>query len=214
MKYAFKASQRHEIDSKIEQHQFSRGGGSCFPLKSVYPGGKSTIPGGIFLFCIFPGGKTPCECFQAETVVVGEGNRLGGGNPGCYGTSYRRETQSTHKLRFHSFLQVVSGFEMAKSSRPPDRRRRCAALAVLRLCSSMGLIRGALPNTLAQKTPSAPRPTHAVSDPCCWSDTSSAPVRKKGVPPCTFRRFPFAARHIALCSASNSFQATSGKPIP
>ena len=29
------------------------------------------MPGGIFFF-IFPGGKTPCECFQAEKVVRGK----------------------------------------------------------------------------------------------------------------------------------------------
>ena len=28
------------------------------------------IPGGIFFLLIYPGGKTPCECFQAEKVVV------------------------------------------------------------------------------------------------------------------------------------------------
>ena len=34
----------------------------------------------FLLKSIYPGGKTPCEFFQAEKVVVG-GNRLGGGKP-------------------------------------------------------------------------------------------------------------------------------------
>ena len=49
---------------------------------------------------------------------------------------------------------------------PPDRRLPCAFPAVLRLCSSTGLFRGAVPKTLVQKTPSAPRPTFAVAN-CC-----------------------------------------------
>ena len=78
MKYAFKASQRHKIDSKLQQHNFS---GST-------PGGNPRYPGGFF-FSIFPGGETPCECFQAENVVCVWGNRSGGGNPGCYGSIWQ-----------------------------------------------------------------------------------------------------------------------------
>ena len=50
MNYAVKASPRQEIDSTLEQHHLSGGGGSLCLLKSIYPGGKSTIPtarGGI-----------------------------------------------------------------------------------------------------------------------------------------------------------------------
>ena len=38
-------------------------------------GGSCTIPG----FHLYPWGKTPCECFQVEKVVVVGRNRLGGG---------------------------------------------------------------------------------------------------------------------------------------
>ena len=75
---------------------FRRGGGSFPPLKSVYPGGESTIPGGIVFFFIFPGGKTPCECFQAEKVVGGGGNRLGGGKPRLL-RYYPRRAKAEHK---------------------------------------------------------------------------------------------------------------------
>ena len=52
-------------------------GGDLFFAEIVPPGGKSTIPGGVFFLFMFPGGKTPCECFQAEMMeVVGGKPRL------------------------------------------------------------------------------------------------------------------------------------------
>ena len=57
---------------------FPTGGGIIFFSEIVPPGGKTTRPGGIYFFFTYPGGKAPCECFQAEKVVmVGEGNPRG-----------------------------------------------------------------------------------------------------------------------------------------
>ena len=77
----FKASRRHEIDSKLEQRHLSRGGGIFFPPKLDLPRGEIHDTRGDLFFFIHPGGKTPCECFQAEKVVGGGGIRLGGGEP-------------------------------------------------------------------------------------------------------------------------------------
>ena len=68
MNYAFKASRRHEIDSELEKHNLS-GGGIFSPAKLDVPRGKIHHTQGEF-FVIYPGRKTPCECFQAEKVVV------------------------------------------------------------------------------------------------------------------------------------------------
>ena len=59
-----------------------RRGRFFFPRKIDPP---RAIPGGTFLFfswkSIYPGGNTPCECFQAEKVMGGGRKPLGGGNP-------------------------------------------------------------------------------------------------------------------------------------
>ena len=74
-----------KTDSKIEQHHFFGGAGIFFPAKIGLPRGEIHDTRGDLFFFIFPGGKTPCEFFQAEKVVGGGGNRLGGGNSEIYG---------------------------------------------------------------------------------------------------------------------------------
>ena len=58
---------------------FPDGGGSFFPLNSIYPAGKSHDTRGIYICFIYPGGKTPYECFQAEKGVVAAGETVWGG---------------------------------------------------------------------------------------------------------------------------------------
>ena len=58
MKHAFKASQRHETDSKIEQHHFSGGGGIFFPAKIGLSRGEiHDDTRGNLLFSSSPGGN-------------------------------------------------------------------------------------------------------------------------------------------------------------
>ena len=72
-------------------------------------------------------------------------------------TFCRREKKSKRKPIFYIFVAVHSGFEIPQVL-------QTFAPAVVRLCSSKGLIRGALPKAPAQKTPSAPQPTLAAED--------------------------------------------------
>ena len=58
-------------------------------------------------------------------------------------------------------------------------QRSTADDAVLRLCSSMGLFRGAVQNAPAQKTPSAPRPTPLSAECCCSVDFAATLVDRQ-----------------------------------
>ena len=73
----------------LDMYRIPRGfppGGGIFFFLNRSPRGENPETRGICFFFTYPGGKTPCECFQAEKVVVGGGNRLGGGEP--RGTRY------------------------------------------------------------------------------------------------------------------------------
>ena len=66
--------------------------------------------------------------------------------------------------RFDSFPHVFSEFEMTVPSSPTGTVRRCCCASTMFLKGSYA---GCLPKTTAQKTPRAPRPTHAAGDLCC-----------------------------------------------
>ena len=84
MRYSFKASRGHEIDSKLEQHTFPEGGrfffARIFPAKITSPRGNLDPSRDFFRKSICPRGKPPCECFRAEKVM-GAGAFGGGGTP-------------------------------------------------------------------------------------------------------------------------------------
>ena len=94
-------------------------------------------------------------------------------------------------------------FERALTQRnPPNRKLWCTPPAVLRLCSSKGLVRDALQKAPAQKTPSAPNSTLAGVYPCSCSATFFY-AGTVHLPPCGWL-CQCARPEIALCSARNS----------
>ena len=109
---------------------------------------------------------------------------------------------------FTASWQFSAGLEWRSH---PDQSLSYTAPAVLRLCSSKSLIRGALPKVSAQKTPGAPRPTLDAAD-CCGLEASFVDQERNSV---SRARYVLAAPplHHALCfinvSSSNPKTANS-----
>ena len=78
MNYAFKASRRHEIDSKLEQHHFSGGGGIFSPAKLDLPRGEIHDTRGNFSFHL-PRTENPVRMLPGRKG--GGGGTVWGGEP-------------------------------------------------------------------------------------------------------------------------------------